>query len=136
MTAGSEGQALEEVARRHRIRLIVQFGSSLTGKTHSQSDVDLAVLLEGPPLSFGEHADLAHELQGLFPDREVDLAFLNRADPLFLKKVTEACRLLYGRTSDLQQLKIYAFKRYQDHRKYLDLERRFVAQTFGSGPSR
>ena len=136
MTSGTEAQALEEIARRHRIRLIVQFGSSVTGKTHARSDVDLAILLEGPPLPFGEHAELVHELQGLFPSQEVDLGFLNRADPLFLKKVTEACRLLYGHPSELQRLKIYAFKRYQDHRKYLDLERRFVAKTFGAGPSR
>jgi hypothetical protein len=27
----------------------------------------------------------------------------------------------------LRRLQLLAFKRYQDHRKYLDLERRFVA---------
>ncbi len=127
---------LEAIATRFGVRLILQFGSSVTGKTHARSDLDLAILLDGPPLSLSEHGELAHALQGLFPDQEVDLAFLNRADPLLLKKVTEACRLLYGRPAELQRLKIYAFKRYQDHRRYLDLERRFVARALGaeSGP--
>lgn len=52
---------------------------------------------------------------------------------LFLKKITEACRLLYGDPRDLQRLRIFAFKRYQDHRRYLDLERRFVARSVGVG---
>lgn len=123
-----DADALDRIARKYGIRLLLQFGSSVTGKVHPGSDVDLGVLLERPQLALGEHAGLQHELQRLFTDREVDLAFLNHADPLFLKKVTEDCRLLHGAQTDLQRLKIYAFKRYQDHRRYLDLERRFVAR--------
>jgi hypothetical protein len=43
-----------------------------------------------------------------------------------LKKILESCRLLYGDPRDLQRLRIYGFKRYQDHRRFLDLERRYV----------
>ncbi len=86
------------------------------------------MLLDRPRLSLGEQAELTHALQRLFPDREVDLAILNHADPLFLKKITDSCRLLHGSPGVLQRLKLLAFKRYQDHRRYLDLERRFVAR--------
>jgi len=98
--------------------------------------VDVAVLLERPDMTLEERARLLHELQTLFPDREVDLAVLNRADPLFLKKITDDCRLLYGPPAALQRLRLYAFKRYQDHRKYLDLERRFVADALAGQPPR
>ncbi len=100
----------------------------MAGAVHPGSDVDLGVVLERPRLTLEEHAGLVHELQRLVPDREVDLAVLNHADPLFLKKVTENCRLLYGAPADLQRLKLHAFKRYHDYRRYLDLERRFVAR--------
>ena len=93
--------------------------------------MDLGVLLERPALALRQHAELLHDLQSLFPDREVDLAILNHADPLFLKKVMENCRLLHGSPAELRRLQLLAFKRYQDHRKYLDLERRFVAQAIG-----
>lgn len=136
MSSAAEKQALEDIASRHRVRLVLQFGSSLTGKTHPRSDIDLGILIDGSALSFREHAELAHELQALFPKQEIDLAMLNHADPLFLKRVTEACRLLYGSQRDFQRLKIYAFKRYQDHRKYLEIERRFVANAVGAGPAR
>ena len=103
------------IAQAYGIRLVLQFGSTVTGRVHPASDVDLGVLLERPSLTLEERSELLHELQRLFPDREVDLAILNHADPLFLKKVTED-------------------KRYQDHRKYFDLERRFVAKAL-AGPA-
>jgi predicted nucleotidyltransferase len=34
------------IARKHGIRLLLQFGSSVTGRLHLQSDVDFAVLLK------------------------------------------------------------------------------------------
>lgn len=128
-------EQIAPIARKHGIILLVQFGSSVTGKLHAHSDVDLAALLERVPQSLAAHATLLQDLQQLFPGREVDLALLNRADPLFLKKITEACRLLYGPRRELQRFKIYAFKRYQDHRKYLGMERRYVEdslRTLGS----
>ena len=128
--------AIEQIARTYGIRLLLQFGSTVAGGVHPRSDVDLAVLVERAPLSLDEHSGLLHELQRLFPDREVDLAVLNHADPLFLKKVTEQCRMLHGAPTELRRLQLYAFRRYQDHRKYLDLERRFVAKAVTGSPGR
>ena len=122
-------EQIAPIAKKHGIILLLRFGSSVTGMLHERSDVDLAVLLERVPRSLETHAELLQDMQQLFPDREVDLALLNRADPLFLRKITEACRLLYGSPRELQRLKIYAFKRYQDHRKYLDMERRYVERS-------
>jgi predicted nucleotidyltransferase len=119
-------QRLGEIASKYGIRLILQFGSSVSKKTHARSDLDLAVLLGRADVSWKELAEISHDLQMLEPQREVDLALIDRADPLFLKKITEHCTLLYGSTTALHELKIYAFKRYQDHRKYLGLERDYV----------
>ena len=127
---------LGSLAPRHGIRLALQFGSTVTGHVHERSDVDLAVILERPSMRLRERAELDHDLQNVFPGRKIDLAILNHADPLFLKQVTGHCRLLHGSEADLRRLKLLAFKRYQDHRKYLDLERRFVAETLAAAPPR
>ena len=119
---------LARIAQKHGIRLLLQFGSTVGGQVHSRSDVDLGVLLEQLAPTFRQHAEALLDLQALFPNREVDLAVLNHADPLFLKKVTDHCRLLHGSPADLRRLQLSAFKRYHDYRRYLDLERRFVAQ--------
>lgn len=115
-----------DIAERHKAALLVQYGSTVEGPTHAASDVDIGVLYDRPPACLFDQAALLEELQELFPGREVDLATLDRADPLFLKKVLERCRLLAGSPRRLAELKIYAFKRYQDHRRYLPLERAYV----------
>ena len=119
---------LAAIAKKHGILLALQFGSSVTGKTHGRSDLDIAVLMGHPEMSFQERAELLHELQQLFPEQEVDLAVINHADPLLLKKITDHCRILYGPVEQLLRLKIYAFKRYQDHRRYFDMERRYAGR--------
>lgn len=119
------GQSFDAIARRHGARLVLQFGSTVTGRTHAASDVDVAVLFAGVPdyERLGSlHADLAVAFRG----REVDLGILNHADPLFLKKVLEHCRLLAGSARELAELRLYAFRRYQDHRRFLRLEEQHV----------
>jgi predicted nucleotidyltransferase len=124
---------LKDIAQKHGIVLVLKFGSSVTGRMHLRSDVDLAILLDRSTITLQEHAELLQSLQPLFPERELDLALINHADPLFLKKITDNCELLLGPPERLQALKLYAFKRYQDHRRYFELERqyaeRFLATT-------
>ncbi|CAI4031162.1 hypothetical protein DNFV4_01590 [Nitrospira tepida] len=72
--------------------------------------------------------DIQAAFQVLFPGSDIDLAILNRADPLFLKKILESGRLLYGNEKEFARLRLSAFKQYQDFRPYLELERRYVAR--------
>ena len=44
--------------------------------------------------------------------------------------------LLHGSAAELVRLKLYAFKRYQDHGKYFALEHRFVAEALATAASR
>jgi predicted nucleotidyltransferase len=117
---------LKDIVEKHGIVLALKFGSSVIGQVHPKSDVDLAILLDRSNITLREHAELLQGLQPLFPDRELDLALINHADPLFLKKITDNCELLYGPPERLQALKLYAFKRYQDHRRFFEMERQFA----------
>jgi predicted nucleotidyltransferase len=123
------------IAKRHGILLALQFGSSVSGRTHARSDVDIAVLVDRSAVTFREHAHLLQDLQHLFPGQEVDLAIINHADPLLLKKITEDCQVLYGPVEQLHRLKIYAFKRYHDHRRYFEMERQFAARSLATARS-
>ncbi|HWV47451.1 MAG TPA: nucleotidyltransferase domain-containing protein [Nitrospira sp.] len=123
---------LRELAQRFRVCLILQFGSTVTGTTHDRSDLDLAVQFETPHASFQAILEMQEALQARFPGCKVDLAILNRADPLFLKKIVESCRILFGMPQDLARLRLRAFKAYQDFRPYLELERRHVARRLSS----
>ncbi len=119
---------LGDLAQRFRIRMILQFGSTVTGTTHARSDLDLAVKLDTSNVSLQTILEIQEALQPQFPGREVDLAILNRADPFFLKKIAESCRVLFGTAQDLSRLRLYAFKAHQDFRPYLELERQSVTR--------
>ena len=117
---------LAKIAQKHRVKMILVFGSAVSSRLHALSDLDLAVFYKEADFSWDKYTDLLFDLQKIFPQKEIDLAIINRADPLFLKKITENCRLLYGSSRELAELKIYAFKRYADHKRYLEMEEEFV----------
>ncbi|MGE3976041.1 MAG: nucleotidyltransferase domain-containing protein [Nitrospira sp.] len=123
---------LRELAQRFGVRLILQFGSTVTGTTHDCSDLDLAVQFDTPQVSFQTVLEMQEALQARFPGSKIDLAILNLADPLFLKKIVESCRILFGIPQDFARLRLHAFKAYQDFRPYLELERRHVARQLSS----
>jgi predicted nucleotidyltransferase len=127
---------LAEIAARYGLRLVLQYGSTVSGRTHARSDLDIAVLFEGDGASRADIAGLHADLQRLHEGREVDLALLNHADPLFLKKILERCRLLFGSPRALAELRMYGFRRYQDHRRFLALERPYVKRVLGGTASR
>lgn len=121
-----KSETLEQIAERFGVRMMLLFGSAVTGRTHADSDLDIAVELEDTRQSYRARGELACELQQLFPGRKIDLAVLNRADPLFLKKIVESCRMIFGDAARLQAMRIYAFRRYQDHAPYFAMEREYV----------
>lgn len=72
------------MAQRYRLRLILAFGSAVTGRTHAGSDLDVAVLPEpGVDLSLQDLARLTADLADVFATADVDLALVSRADPLY-----------------------------------------------------
>jgi predicted nucleotidyltransferase len=110
---------LQELRREFRIRLVLAFGSKVRGTAHAKSDLDIALLMEnGGSLTL----ELLQRISAIFPGARVDLALLNRADPLLLKEVTAGPILLAGSEEDLQEFRIYSFKRYAEYRPYFQLE--------------
>jgi len=128
VTLSEEQRAgIARVAEGHRLSLVLLFGSSATGdKIHAGSDYDIAVSGRDGLPDYRGYGALIADFQEVLPGREVDLVFLQRADPLFLSRIVENCVLLYGNPGELARLKIYAFKRYQDHRPYFEMESRYL----------
>ena len=130
-----DADALAALARRHGVRLVVRFGSTVTGSTHAGSDLDLGVVTGGASLSFSALMDLTSDLQAFGNGREVDVAVLNHADPLFLKQVADHCERVFGSPDDFAAFKLRAFHHYQDYSRYLVLEQAFVDARLGTATS-
>ena len=113
----AQRERLEELRRKFGITLIVAFGSRVKGLSHARSDLDIGILC-----GRGFNAAIVSELCEIFAGDDIDVALLNRADPLLLKEVSEATVLLSGEASDLQEFRMLAFRRYVEYRPYFALE--------------
>lgn len=119
-------RAVSDVARRHGLSLVAAFGSIVAGTAGQESDVDIAVKFRNGDAGLRRILEVQRDLSELFGDRKVDLSVINRADPLFMKKIAERCLFLYEETGEGNAFLLLAFKRYHDHGKYLKMERDFA----------
>ncbi len=110
---------LKSIAKRYGLRLMILFGSQVSGYIHPESDVDIAVWTERP-LSAAQRTQLWIDLSNRFQS-EIDLTVLNHAEPLLLHQVATSGRLLYeDRHGAWLDFKGYAFRYYQDSKKLRD----------------
>lgn len=117
---------LQSIGAAHRLKLMLAFGSRVRAASTAKSDLDIAVEFQSADYSTQEYSELLHELSTVFPGLEIDLAVLNHADPLFLKKVLEHAQVLYGAERDFQSLGRKSFHLYQDFRRHLPQDAQYV----------
>ncbi len=117
---------IAEIAERFGLSLVVLFGSVAAGADRPDSDIDIGVRFKDGDPGLSRTLDVQAELSNLFLERDVDLSILNRADPFFMKKIAERCEFLYEEPGKGSAFLLLAFKRYQDHRKYLEMEREYA----------
>lgn len=92
-----DSTALASVCRRHRIRRLSLFGSTLKGSNRSDSDVDLLVEFEpGATPGLIRLAGIARELSGLLGGREVDLRTAGDLSRYFRDEVIHTAEVQYA----------------------------------------
>ncbi len=112
-------RTLRPIAKRYGLRLIVLFGSQVTGRLHPESDVDVAVWT-GKPLTFRRRLNLWLKLSQAF-EADVDLAVLNHAEPLLMFQVAARGRALYEEERwAWDDFHGYACRSYWDTEKFRD----------------
>ena len=105
------------------LRLLILFGSTVTGRSHANSDVDVAVLCD-------READLDAIFVALAPRLEssrVDLVDLKHAGPLLSFQVARSGVLVFEREpAEFRQFQSLASRRYVDTKKLRDAQRRSI----------
>ena len=105
------------------LELVVLFGSSVKGRRHSDSDVDVGVRCAGPADLDSLHRLLA---PALGTDR-LDLVDLRRAGPILAMQVARSGRVLYeSRPWTFRQFQSLASRRYCDTDKLRRAQRRAI----------
>ncbi len=126
---------------RNEVVAVYLFGSVAEGFARSDSDVDIAVLLERSslPESFLEYrARLNEDLEGIF-HRRVETVVLNRSSPLLAFQVIRKGKLVYESDPEERALyQMHLMSRYYDYKRYFDyhaehLKRKIKEAGFGAG---
>lgn len=127
-------EKLRKVARRYGLDLIVLFGSKARRHDRRDSDVDVAV--RARRRRWGDanwELSLVSDLAGALESAgEVDVAFLNGADPVLLFEVaSDGVPLFEAKPAGFAQFCSYAARRYEDNQKWFERRRHYQERAYG-----
>lgn len=119
---------IKGLAEKYELKLLLQFGSSVTGKMHKESDVDVAYL-SSRELSLREEASFVIELMPILKNKFIDIVNIHKAPPLLLYAISRQGKILYQATpTKFHEFRAYAFKRYIEAKPLFELmEERLLA---------
>lgn len=94
-----------ELKKERDILFAYLFGSQATGKTHGESDLDLAVYLEPLPEDTLERKlELIDKISEITHFNHIDLVILNQAPPLLIHSVMRTGKLLFCKDEERRVL--------------------------------
>lgn len=82
---------IAHIAQKHRLELVVLFGSHATGRLHPKSDIDVAVL----PHDVSVLSRVTEEIGDVFGRNDVEVADLSAPSPYLWHAVAQEGVLLY-----------------------------------------
>ena len=105
------------------VRVAYLFGSQATGKAGPLSDIDIAVLLGGPPDKwFDCRLDLIGMISEALRSDHLDLVLLNEAPPLLRDRVIRYGRVIFCRDEPARiEFEVRTMREYLDFKPYRDL---------------
>ncbi|OGI94397.1 hypothetical protein A3A03_03835 [Candidatus Nomurabacteria bacterium RIFCSPLOWO2_01_FULL_40_18] len=119
----TQKKALIELANKYELKLVILFGSQVSGRIHQESDFDVAYFSE-KELSLEEESGFMYGLMPILKIRDerlVNIVDMKTAGPLMLYSVTSKGRVLFERKpSFFLSLKLYAWKVFVDTQSFRD----------------
>lgn len=124
---------IEKLARKHGLGLVLLFGSQVTGKTHKESDYDIAYL-SNKELSFEDEGQIIIELAkiiGIRDERLLNLSNIKKAGALLLKEIFDKHLVLFcANRHAYDSYKIFSFKNFIESRPLFDLRDYLIKRYF------
>ena len=118
---------IKELAEEYNIDMMLLFGSQTTGKTHSQSDVDIAYTSK-IGLNLEGESRLIVALMEIFRRQDIDLVNLSKSSPLLKKQIVDTALVLYEKHSSLfNEFFLYATRVFVESKVLLDIRKHYIA---------
>lgn len=121
---------IAKIAKKYGLKLVLLFGSHVSGRARKDSDFDVAVLTEANK----NIGDLKNYNNALFtlseilkiPSQKIDLTNLNSANPLLSYQIIMNSQLVFGNKNLFDEYRARAFKDYIDAQPLFNLEHRLI----------
>lgn len=113
---------LSQIGQKHKLDLLILYGSQATGKINSQSDVDIAIYRRGG-INSAEYLKIYSEINQVLKGFEVDVKSLHNTNPLFQFFVTNDGVLLFGNPLFFAEIKASSYQNYMDSQSLFVLEK-------------
>jgi len=112
-------------------RIIIAFGSQISGRTIPTSDFDFAVS-DLKPMSLSERTDIALHLSKKLNINEdkIDLIDVFSASPILKFEIAKKGKLIEGDIFDFIRFKVRAFKEYQDTAKFRRMREKIMMKNY------
>lgn len=124
---------IKELAEKYGLNLVMLFGSQVTGKTHKESDFDVAYLSD-EKLSFKDEGGIIIDLApiiGARDERLVNLSNIKKAGALLLKEIFDKHQVLFCADRNVyDSYKIFAVKNFLENRPIFDLRDYLINKYF------
>ena len=122
----NQKRKISQIAENYNIKMMVVFGSQISGKTHQGSDLDIGILLNQEPSSYHSLLNVQSELKKVFSKFKIDLRYLHNTTPYFLFEAVYKGELLYGSNYEYAKLCAKAFKQFVDIKPLRDLRDQII----------
>ncbi|MFH0701382.1 MAG: nucleotidyltransferase domain-containing protein [Candidatus Woesearchaeota archaeon] len=121
--------ALKKLSQKHNLKLLVAFGSQISGKIHKESDLDLAFFPNGNVDEEKLYQDLVH----LFKKADIDLINLATTHNQILRfKILNSGKILYEEETGIKStMEWQSYFDYCDFKKYFDLRSSILDKKIG-----
>ncbi|MFV1977120.1 MAG: nucleotidyltransferase domain-containing protein [Candidatus Scalindua sp.] len=113
-------ERLSPLLQDKELKLVLLFGSSVSGKVHKQSDIDLAFLYDKP----ADILSLTNNVVRLLRTDSIDVVDLKHASPLLKFAVARTCKIIHERQQgDFNEFYSLSFRMYIDTQKLRDAQK-------------
>ena len=126
---------IKDLAEKYGLSLLMLFGSQVTGKTHKESDFDIAYLAD-KKLSFEDGGRIIIEIAkiiGVRDERLVNLCNIKESGALLLKEIFDRHQVLFCADRNVyDSYKIFSVKNFIESRPLFDLRDFLIKKYFAS----
>lgn len=107
-------KAMPKIAQKYDLSFVALFGSQASGKTHKNSDVDIA-FYRNAPMDIEEELQMTYELSQVLHRSDLDMVNLHGAPPLLMREISDDGVVVYEKDAanfTFDEFQMYTFKRY------------------------